>query len=369
MCEECDPGCGEFCCDSPVTRNFARIEYLMWWGRGRSVPPLVTSSFGVPPVNQAGVLGQPATTVLYGDSGLGTDWRSGGRLTLGRVLDQNGEWMAIGRFYGLDDSKDEFHATSVGGAPILARPFFNALLGQEDSLLIGYPGVSDNGSIDIYSKSDMMGAEAYVRHLILGEDDMTIDLLGGYQFSRLDDSLDIQSSHLVLVDPRGIFAPNTTVAIRDLFRTHNEFHGGVAGLAIDSYRGPWKFEFLGKIGFGNQHQTVTIDGNTLITPAVGPVVNDPNGLLARQTNIGTYSRNVFTYIPEANFTLGYAINNWSFTVGYSFLYYSNAAWAGSQINRSSNLSNPLVGPARPQFVFRDTDFWLQGVSFGAEYSF
>ena len=52
-----------------------------------------------------------------------------------------------------------------------------------------------------------------------------------------------------------------------------------------------------------------------------------------------------------------------------FMYWHNAAFAGSQIDRSVNLSNPLVGPARPTFNFHDTDYWLQGVNFGAEVAF
>lgn len=365
-CNACDAGCGD-CCESPVARNFARIEYLMWTGRGRAIPELVTSAFAPGP--GAGVLGNPNTTVLYGGNDIGTDWRSGARLTVGRVLDENGEWMAVGRFLGLGNGSDQFRATSAAGDPILARPFFNTLLNQEDAFLVAYPGFSVNGSVDIVSRSTMMGAEAYLRHLILGEEDMTIDVLGGYQMSRVDDSLDIRNSSLILLDPRGIFAPNTTIAMRDQFRTRNEFHGGVFGLAIDSFRGPWKLEALGKVGIGNQRETVIIAGNTLITPAVGPAVNDPNGLLARQTNNGTFQRDVFTFVPELNLNLGYQINNWTFTVGYSFIYWNNVAFAGSQIDRSVNLSNPLVGAARPTFNFRDSDYWLQGVNIGAELAF
>jgi hypothetical protein len=361
-------GCGDVCGECP-TRNFARIEYLMWWGRGRSLPPLVTSSFNGTAQADAGVLGLPTTTTLFGGNNVGGDIRSGGRLSIGRVLDENGEWMAVGRFYGLENSVADFSATSAAGDPILARPFFNALLQQEDALLIAFPGLSMNGSINVTSRSSMMGADAYVRKLWAGEDDMTVDLLAGYQFSRLNDDLDIRSSELVVLDPRGIFPPNTTVAIRDTFRTRNEFHGGLVGMAIDSYRGPWKFEALGKLGFGNQRQTVIVDGNTTITPAVGPATSSPTGLLARGTNSGTFERDIFTIIPEANFNIGYQTGNWTFTVGYTFMYWKDVAWAGDQIDTRVNLSNPLVGDPLPGFFFHNTDFWLQGASFGAEYAF
>jgi hypothetical protein len=371
-CNNCDPmtsGCDDVCNQCMPTRNFAKIEYLMWWGKGRSTPPLVTSSFAGTPAADAGELGLGTTTILYGGNDIGTDWRSGGRLTIGRVLDQDGTWMAVGRFYGLDDSEDSFHAESALGDPILARPFFNVILAQQDALLVAFPGVSQNGVIDIQSKSDMLGAEALVRHMLLGEEDLTIDFVAGYQFNRLDDSLNITNSELILVDPLGVFAPGTTVAMRDTFRTRNEFHGAAVGLAADVFRGPFRLELLGKLGFGNQRQTVTIDGNTEITPAVGPVVNDPQGLLARATNSGTFSRDVFTIIPEANLNLGYQVNNWTFSIGYSFMYWKDVAWAGDQIDTRVNLSNPLVGAPLPAFQFRNTDHWLQGINFGAEYAF
>ncbi|QDU29721.1 hypothetical protein ETAA8_48360 [Anatilimnocola aggregata] len=369
-CDACqlNDGCGDVCCCCP-TRNFARIEYLMWWGRGRALPPLVTTSFDGTDMAEAGVLGLFSTTILYGNNDIGTDWRSGGRLTLGHQLDAEGAWTAVGRFYGLGDSTDSYHAESATGSPILARPFFNALLLQQDALLVAFPGVSTDGVIDIQSRSSMLGADAFVRHAWAGSDCWQVDLLGGYQFSRLDDSLEIRNSELVLLDPQAIFPPNTTISMRDYFRTKNEFHGGVLGLAADFYRGPWTLSLLGKMAIGNQRQSVTIEGGTLIAPEVGPAVQSPNGLLARSTNIGQYSRDVFTFVPEANFTLAYQQNNWTFTMGYSFLYWNDVAWAGDQIDTRVNLSNPVIGDQVPAFAFRDTDFWLQGISFGVEFNF
>ena len=45
-----------------------------------------------------------------------------------------------------------------------------------------------------------------------------------------------------------------------------------------------------------------------------------------------------------------------------------------QIDLAVNTSQPplgggLVGPARPAFSFRDSDFWAQGVSFGVEFRY
>jgi hypothetical protein len=60
-------------------------------------------------------------------------------------------------------------------------------------------------------------------------------------------------------------------------------------------------------------------------------------------------------------------------LGYTFLYVSDVARPGDQVDRvvnrttlpSSQAFNPFAGgPARPSFSFTGSDFWSQGVSFG-----
>ena len=48
-------------------RLWFRGEALLWWTRGGQTPPLLTTSPGSTPQAQAGVLGQPNTTILFGD--------------------------------------------------------------------------------------------------------------------------------------------------------------------------------------------------------------------------------------------------------------------------------------------------------------
>ncbi|MCE9524663.1 MAG: BBP7 family outer membrane beta-barrel protein, partial [Planctomycetales bacterium] len=62
-----DGGCEEECCYPQTT---ARLEYLMWWGRGQNIPALVTTSPNGTPQNEAGVLGFPNTTTLFGNQGI-----------------------------------------------------------------------------------------------------------------------------------------------------------------------------------------------------------------------------------------------------------------------------------------------------------
>src|SRR5260370_18514070 len=62
---------------------WVEMEYLAWSVKGDRLPPLVTTSPAGTPQAQAGILGPPSTTVLFGDSSVNGDWRSGGRLSAG----------------------------------------------------------------------------------------------------------------------------------------------------------------------------------------------------------------------------------------------------------------------------------------------
>ena len=52
-------------------------EYLNWSAKGDKLPPLVTTSPPGTPLAQAGVLGAPGTSVLFGDESVNDRWRSG----------------------------------------------------------------------------------------------------------------------------------------------------------------------------------------------------------------------------------------------------------------------------------------------------
>ncbi|HET7719587.1 MAG TPA: BBP7 family outer membrane beta-barrel protein, partial [Acidimicrobiales bacterium] len=60
--------------------------------------------------------------------------------------------------------------------------------------------------------------------------------------------------------------------------------------------------------------------------------------------------------------------------GYTVLYWSSVVRPGDQVDLLVNASQipsnllptGLVGPARPAVLFRDTDFWAQGVNLSLE---
>jgi hypothetical protein len=130
------------------------------------------------------------------------------------------------------------------------------------------------------------------------------------------------------------------------------------------------------VALGTTHQTVDVNGFTTITPPGGPATVVPGGFLALPSNIGRFTRDPFSVIPEVGFNVGYRItNNLSAFAGYNFLYWSNVVRPGDQINLGVNSTRtpvsllPPNGPAAPLFSFRSSDFWAQGISFGVQLLF
>lgn len=133
-----------------------------------------------------------------------------------------------------------------------------------------------------------------------------------------------------------------------------------------------------KLAMGNTHSETIIGGTTVTTTPVaggGTDVEVTNaGLLAQQTNIGTYKRDQFSMIPELGVTLGCNLTSrLQATFGYTFVYWSRVARAGDQIDTDLNLTQlspgGLVGNPRPRFAWDFDDVWAQGMTFGLDYTF
>lgn len=342
-------------------QGFASLEFMSWYNKGIHLPPLVTTSPQGTPQVQAGVL--PGATIVAGNQDIDSDRQIGGRLTFGWWLDDCRNLAVGAKLYGVEGGAVRFGQSS-NGDPIIGIPFFNAdpLVNAEDALLVAFPGLS-TGSVNITAANDVLGTEVYGRSLMDEGRDYRLDLIGGYQFNRIDSDLAVSSQ---------IVQGATTFFFNDVFDVENTFNAGTLGLYGEAYWDLWTFSAMGKIGIGNMHQQIAISGNN--TVVAGGTVTTPGGLFAQPTNIGTFDRNLLVWSPEVNFKMSYAITRCvSVTVGYSFLYWTRVAFAGDQVDRAVNdtqlVGGALVGPARPAFDFRDTDFWVQTVDLGVSWNF
>jgi hypothetical protein len=359
-----EPGCCPWSNPhGPCHAFWFQAEYLLWTIKQANLPPLVTTS----PQGSFGVLGNNGTNVLYG-FGVSQGEFSGGRFTVGMWCDECQCCGMEGSYFFLGSHSSSFNAAS-NGDPLLARPFFNVAPGHnaEDAELVASQLAGVGGSIRVNLTTELWGLEvnglANIERCCIGR----TDLIYGFRYLNLKENLDV-TENLILTGIETIF-------VNDHFTTRNQFYGGQVGLRSRFNWRCWDLELLGKVALGSTHEQVDISGATIIAPAGGHPAAFTGGLLAQPTNIGHFSRDQLTVVPEVGITIGYRITErWRVFAGYSLLYWSNAVRPGDQIDRTVNgtqlpLNGPFVGPARPAFKFNDTDFFAHGANIGFEFRY
>jgi hypothetical protein len=350
-------------------RLWFRGEALLWWLKGGQTPPLLTTSPASTPQAQAGVLGEPNTTILFGDQELNPGLHAGGRMTFGLWLDDCEQTGVELSYFIMGQNTQSYNNASMGD-PILARPFFNTASGAQDSNLIAYPNAL-NGTFSASSTENFQGAEALLRRALIHGNDGRIDILAGYRFERLADGLQIgdstTSSGTSTIAPAG-----TTINVMDTFHTRNDFNGADLGFSTEWRRNRWSLETLLKLGIGDTHSTVLINGWTTVV-ANGTTAGYTGGQLGLPSNIGVHNSSQFSVMPEIGFTLGYDITpRLKASAGYTLLYWSNVARPGDQIDLNldpAQFPPPTGTGIKPAFVLHTSDFWAQGLNLGLNYSF
>jgi hypothetical protein len=367
---EC-PGYGCARCWSPFhNRLWLREEYILWWGKGDALPALATTSPDGTAEDVAGVLGQPDTSTLFGGTGVNKLSRSGIRDTVGYWLDE-GHCVGVEGVYWVQGSISESFQGPPPGTQIIARPFVDAVTGDQSALLINFPGVR-RGSLSIRETSEAEGAEFLFRRNVFRDCARRADLLFGYRYARLADSLQIGESTTALVDdPILGDADGTARTVGEVFNTTNEFNGAEFGASAQWQGCLWSLELLMKVAVGNTASRTRIDGRTFLT---GNTSNMLGGVLALPSNIGRYERNEFSMVPELGITLCRNLGcRMRATVGYTLIYWSKVMRAGEQADLNLNTSQippgQLVGSPEPRFSLATNDFWLQGLNVGLEYRF
>ena len=377
-CQDCwdDPYAGygysarSRCC-TPL--GWARAEYLWWRTKGNDIPALVTTSPPNTPQVAAGVL--PDATVLFGNEQIDNDFRSGLRINVGRWLDECQDMgLEVVWFSVFDDNATgDYFAQTTGGAgsgtPILARPFFDPITGNENASIISYPGRTD-GLVNIESSSEMHSLSLLLRRAYHRGPRGRVDLIGGYRYFRYREGL--------MIDQRRVVTDNTSVDFGtqleffDSFLAENDFHGGDLGFVAEFTSGPATLELLTKVALGNLHRTVTIDGSSrAITPVPPPnEANFVGGLLALGSNIGQDTDNDFAVLPEFGVNLKYELTDcFSLMGGYTLVMLNDVVRSGEQFDRvvdARNLPpNPIVGDYPERLDRNVTDFWVHGLSIGA----
>jgi hypothetical protein len=391
--ESCSPACPDVCsssdvccescwCDCCLPRKntfWLRGEYLLWTVKAMSLPP-----GGLITVNTLGgfpALGNAGTFIAHGADDVGTNLRSGGRFTVGFGLPCLGEagFEATYFFLGTRGTTATFGGDGTPGAAF-GRPFTEVgpsvtpFPGNQNAELVSGnnlpSGVNTAGQAKVTTSNEFWGVEGNFRHNLCGWCCWNVDFLWGVRYLSLTENLGI-SENLTSMST----GSTSTFAVNDQFHTRNQFLGGQIGLDCEYRWRRWFIDATGKLALGGVREIATINGSTVINGGM-PIAG---GLLTQPTNIGRYSRDTFAVVPELGFKFGY-----NFTerlrgfVGYDVVYMSSVVRPGDIVDRNVNSnwlpgnrpsSGPVLGPALPQFSFRTTDFWAQGVCFGLQWSY
>lgn len=373
----CDGGCDGGCqTRSRMTKMMSgkcpemwlSAEALLWFPQARTAPALAV----VTPVDVAPLLGNGGTVI--GEE-FGNNLSPGFRLDAGRYFG-DGTIGIGGRFWMLSEDDDAFSLASDGSDRSIGRPIFSTANNSEASIEIATNANSAlggnngfNGEISGEASIEVIAAEAYARFNLGRGREYHTDLIGGYSYFGIDDDLAIRS-----VSRENLPGLGSVTSFSDSFNTSNNFHGGQLGAETILRRGRWVAKSLAKVHLGNMNQEVLISGTSSRQDTTPAAPGDPrffgNGLLSG-SNAGTYEQDVFAFAPEMNLKLGYRFRDHvTFTVGYSFIYWSNVALAGGQIDRNVNL-DPVTGvqPGTLPFNIRESGFWAQGIDLGTTIEF
>lgn len=347
---------------------WGRADSLYWWSKEMNVPPLGTTSPIGTPQAQAGVLGQPGTTIVLGNGPVHDEVHLGGRFTLGLWLDPSQCSGLDVTYIKLHDDAESFSASNNDFA-ILARPFFNLGNGTEDARRIAFAG-EVQGTLSIQTTSELQSLDAAYRWTSMQTRCQRTAVLLGYRFAQLEERVRIDESTLALAGPLA----GATFDLFDQFTTKNTFHGAMAGVEIEWQKNRyWSWEALAKVAVGQNNTRADVAGQVTTTIA-GVSATAQGGLLALPTNISTFEESEMGALWEFGLTLRRQVRReLTATFGYTFLLWTGVARAGEQIDLGINTTQVppgvLVGDARPAFAFDMSSYWAQGLQIGLEYAY
>jgi hypothetical protein len=355
-------------------------EYLLWWLKASSSPPLLTGG----EMSSLGILGQQGTAILYETSNPGINSFNGARIAMGGSFGPNYALSAEANVFGLDSATHTFSAGSdANGSPFLSRPIINANTGEESVLFVAFP-TQFAGGITFTTKTEFYGAEANV-----GLDVSRLcckysgpQLLFGARYLNLYDTLDIfQKSQLLANGISGfngdVIRIPDVLSINDNFSARNQFLGGQVGVRVEYGWGRIFTNVVGKVAYGPNFETLNLTGSTTRTTIGGGQVTVPGGLLVQTSNGGQFNHTEWTIVPEVNITVGVHITDCLHVfVGYNFLYWADVTQSGHAIDRAitpgllpTSVQFGSGGPQRPATMFGQTDFWAQGLNVGVAFVF
>ena len=353
-------------CTPPSIGLWMRVDYLRLWEKGGSVPPLVTNSNGFPADPQDLLtLSASETSVLFGGDEVDDNPFGGLRVELGTWVDAAATTGIYGRYLMTDDRSVNY-ATDFTEEAFLGIPFFDSDSNSEDAFDLTIPN-ERFGDVSVDIDTSFEAWELLVRRVGKTGCNYRVDWVYGYRHVDLDESLQLTANTTVSDAAAGIVG--TVITVNDQFRVDNRFDAFDFGITGHSHQGHWSLDFLVKVALGNMSQEIDIQGSQLVSVPGIDTTTLVGGLLSQESNIGSHEDDTFTWMPEVNVNIGYAItSNLDLTFGYTFMYIGDLLRAGDVIDRvvDPGLAVDLdpVNGNRPAVVRDQSSYWLQGLNFG-----
>jgi hypothetical protein len=355
---------------SVLSRAKVRVEGATFWGSGYTLDPIVTTGPATTPINTVGTIGGAGTANLFGGSEVLQNTSQGLRFSTDLSFDRSGTRGLLFRMFYASEIGESY--TNAGGPNIfVTRPFNSVTAPTASTIVVNSPNADQNitGTINASVTSKASGGDLLLRNTIGRDRYGAFDLLVGYQHMRLDEGLSVVSNTTQVNTP-----DNVILDLADRFSTSNRFHGFTLGFDSTVRGGQWSLGTMFKLGMGNIDREVDIDGfrQTTVTSTPPSISTTTEGLLARNSNNGSYRSDRFIVSPEVALTLGYRFSQrMDATLTYTYLGLPSVARAGEQLDPGLlvNLSNPPTGTVAPRFSEVISNYSLHSLSYGIQWRF
>jgi hypothetical protein len=370
---------------SESSRLHVEADYLFWFLKpNRIATPLLLTVIDptedLAATLQAGGLADPNARVLFGGGNRERGPYSGASARLTWDLADDGSMAAeLGGFWLPRQGNHYRIASNANGQPPLTLPFFvpegveGVPAGETSGTFAGlFNGAPLTGQVDIHTVTQLWGGDLNLAAELYCGGGWRLQGLGGFRYLGLNDLLQIDAVVTNGNDGRTF----------DRFFTENHFYGGQLGARLVGDFGKLRPSLTSKVALGVTEETLDITGNAVLpTNAIPPAGTRqlPGGFYTASSNIGRSTRGEFAVVSETNLAVTANLNQRvSFTLGYSFLYWSSILRTGDQVTRVINpnlnpafstFGTPGQGPAQPARLNKETDFWGHGLNAGVEIRF
>jgi len=348
---------------SPV---WMHAEYLYGVLGDRSLPALVTTSPNGTLPADAGVLGEPDTTVLIGGSDQLNAPGVRGFFGIRPLLwyDQSNPLEIETSLMWFGEEYDAAAGPSTGD-PILARPFFDTISGNQTSSLVAYPGIRD-GIVDTEVSSEIHSLGILFRQNWRQSERWRIDAVAGYRYFNLREKLVVDENLLLpTADPWG---RDEYVERYDSFRTNNYFHGGEIGILARGAHFNWELEVRANVAIGGLRQNLSLDGFTFFDIPLASGQDDreqitlPGGFLTSPLELGGHSARSIAIMPQVDVTLYRRVTpDFDFTVGYTFVMVPDVIRLDDQV--AVDFAGFPGTPPQPR-TLNESDFFINALRIG-----